>query len=301
MTRMRYYLLFFLALLALAQSPNIIKFSQVPINVFGFWRLFIASIILLGIHAIHSYSRNKPSKNSTKSNFQKEFLNFKNSQNFIFMIVLGVLFFTHLWTFFFAAKNTKIANAMIIYSVNPLFTALGSFLFFNERFTWKLFFSYLLAFSGILLIFSSGFELHSAQLLGDASALLSAFLFALYALLSKQVRKNVDNSLFASFVYFVTAICFGLVGIYMKQNFTHYTLIDWSTIAASILIPTLLGHALFTFLLNHLSLTKMTLGKLIEPIIASFMAYLVFHEPVQSTAIISFVLIASAILVSSRS
>ncbi|HPI41401.1 MAG TPA: DMT family transporter, partial [Pseudobdellovibrionaceae bacterium] len=240
---MKHYLLFILALFCLAQSPNIIKFSQIPINAFGFWRLLIAACILYGIHYFRT---SKPIFSFNKNSFP-----FKFKKNHLLIILSGIVFFTHLWTFFFAAKNTQIANAMIIYSVNPLFTALGSFLFFQEKFTWKLFFSYLLAFSGILIIFSSGFELHSDRFLGDASALLSAFLFAVYALISKHVRKNVDNLVFAATVYLITSLCFGLNGLSQQQNFWGYSTTDLITLAASILIPTLLGHALFTYLLNH--------------------------------------------------
>jgi drug/metabolite transporter (DMT)-like permease len=263
----------------------------VPINIFGFWRLLIASSIVFLIYKLktsHMFNKNKKINTSKNINLRDVFL----------LIILGVIFFSHLWTFFYAAKNTKIANAMIIYSVNPIFTALGSYMFFSEKFSWKLFFSYLFAFAGILLIFSGGFEFNSSRFWGDGSALLSALLFAIYALLSKQLRQKFDNTLFASLVYLSTSLCFGITGLFMDQPFFENDYSGWVTILASVAIPTLMGHALFTYLMNHLSLNKMTLGKLIEPVIASIVSFLIFKEAISSTTVTSFVLIAFAVLLS---
>ena len=120
----RYYLVFAFSLLCLSMSSIIIRFSEVPINIFGFWRLLIASVIVFLIYKMkltRLFDKNKKLNTSKKINLRDGFL----------LIVLGGIFFSHLWTFFYAAKNTKIANAMIIYSVNPLFTALGSYFFFK--------------------------------------------------------------------------------------------------------------------------------------------------------------------------
>ncbi len=278
---MKHYLLYFLALFSLAQSANIVRLAQAPIEVLGFWRLLISSAIVFAIAQWrgHFLTSIKNHPRATKLS-----------------ILSGLFFFAHLWTFFYASKNTSIANCMIIYSTNPLFVALGAYVFFKEKLTWRLAFAYVFAFAGIYQLMRHNFQFDQGMVWGDFSALISAVFFTGYLLTGKKVRVQLANTEFSSIIYFVAALCFGLFGFSKSIDFIHYPLQTWLAILASIILPTLLGHALFTYLMKFMNVNMMTCGKLIEPAISSGVAFILFQEELKLNTIYAFILTSAAVL-----
>ena len=161
--------LYFLALFCLAQSANIVRLVHAPIEILGFWRLLVSALILMPIAM---------SKGNLISGYRQ------NPHLFLYSIFSGFFFYLHLWTFFYSAHHTSIAHCMIIYSVNPLFTALGAWFLFKEEISWRLLFAYVLAFLGIYQLMGSQFSLANIgeNASGDWSALASAVFFVGYLL-----------------------------------------------------------------------------------------------------------------------
>lgn len=274
--------LYLLSLLCLSQAPNIVRWAQLPIEVFGFWRLFLATLLLLPF-AIYKGRLFESIK--------------KHPKDALIALLSGIFLFTHLWTFFYAAKNTVIANGMIIYSSNPLFVALGAFLFFKHQFSLRILLAYIFAIAGIYHLVSHNMSLNPDYLMGDISALFSAILFAGYILTGKKVRHHFSNSAFASIVYFVSCVLFGLLAFYENLHFVSHTTTGWLAIIASVLFPTFLGHFLFTYLMKHMNVSAMTLGKLVEPTLSSLGAYLFFGEILTKNTVIAFSLVSLSIVI----
>jgi drug/metabolite transporter (DMT)-like permease len=275
--------LYFTALLSLSMSANIVKISEGPITVFGFWRLVFAFIVVLPM-AIGPGQLKKHLKEDRKDLYVA--------------ILSGLLFWGHLWTFFYASKNTSIAHTMIIYSTHPLFSALGAYFWFQEKITLRLIIAYILAALGVTVLVQPHLQLnHSGLLSGDLAALCSAALFSGYILSGKKSRQKLSNYTFSSIIYIVAAICFALMVNTQNLPWTGYANSFWVGIFLSTLFPTLLGHALFTYLMNFMNVNTMTLGKLIEPVFASIAAYFLFNEQLTSFTFVAFVLISLALLV----
>ncbi|OFZ31236.1 MAG: hypothetical protein A2622_01160 [Bdellovibrionales bacterium RIFCSPHIGHO2_01_FULL_40_29] len=277
---MLHTLLYFLALFSLSTSPNWARLSQMPVDVLGFWRLLIASVL---IFVWVFFYRRQPFPRIEKK--------------FFWVIASGIFFFGHLWTYKYASKTTSVANTMIFFATNPIWSTLGSIFFFNERFTRRLGLAYLLALSGITLLVSHQFDLNSTGFLGDISAIASALLFSAYILTGKRARIYYSNSVYASFQYLIGAICFFLAVLISGHDFTNHSTISWTAVAGLVIFPTLLGHLSFSYLMSTMNLSLMSCGKLIEPVLASIIAYFVFGELLTPHAIMAFILTASALFV----
>lgn len=274
---MPHTLLYFIALFSLSTSPNWAKLSQMPVEVLGFYRLSIAAILVFFILIF------------TKKAWPKF------DRNILWGILSGSLFFMHLWTYKFASQNTTVSNTMIIFSSNPIWTSLGAIVFFQEVFKKRLIVSYLLALGSIYLLVIHDFQLSNNY--GDWSALLSALFYAAYMLTGKQARRYLDNRSFALIQYSICALLFALCVVATQANLTGYPNISWLSVAGLVVFPTLLGHFLFTYLVQYMNINLMACGKLIEPIIASILAYFIFREQLSQYAWISFVLTTFAVLI----
>ncbi len=272
--------LYFLALLSLSTAPNWARLSLMPVDVLGFWRLSFASTLLFAWIFILKRQR------------LPQF-----TRNFFWILLSGFFFFAHLWTYKYAAKNTTIANTMIFFGTNPVWTTCGSIFFFNERFTQRLAISYSLAVIGMIILVSRQFAVHSSGLLGDVSAIASAVFFSAYILTGKKARIYFSNSIYAAFQYLTCAICFSIAVSISGNPIGSYNMTSWIAVAGLVVFPTLLGHLNFSYLMNFMNLSLMSCGKMIEPVLASIIAYFLFAEQLSIQAVIAFIFTALALVV----
>lgn len=209
----------------------------------------------------------------------------------------GFFFFIHLWTFFYAAQKTSIANTMILFSLNPLFTAVGAFWLFGEKVTKRLFWAYAFAFLGLLALVYPKIQIENQSISGDLMALLSGALVSGYILAGKKVRTTITNVTYSFYLYAIVAVCFGINAALLKIPFTGYPDQTWLAILGLVVIPTFLGHSLFMYLVNFMNINLMTCGKLIEPAMSSLVAYLLFQEAIYSHTYLAFVATGCATLI----
>lgn len=208
-------------------------------------------------------------------------------------MVSGTFFFFHLWTFVLAAQSTTIANCMVLYSCNPVFTAIGSWLFLKDRIESRHIWAFLLAFSGIGILAWDHLDF-SHGLTGELFAVISAALYSGYILVGKKARSQMQNQQFSWAIYACAACLFFIAGQIQSVTWTHYPSVTWWAIGGTILFSTLLGHALFTYLLKYLNINWMSCGKLLEPGMSAFVAGIVLHEGLEAKTIAAFVLTIAA-------
>lgn len=271
-----YYLLYTLALISLSQSSVIIRWSGTDPMTLGIWRLFLAGSILYA----WSWRRHTGKKVST-NDWRK-------------IIAAAFAFFVHLYTYAYSAHHTSISHLMLIFSLNPVTTAMGSWIFFKERMTPRQGVAYVLALLGIYILARE--KQGGAQIEGDMVAIISAVTFSAYAILSKWARRDLSNSIMSSRMYFAGAIFFLLGAILSGAPLLPVTDKGLIGIALLTVFPTLMGHGIFTLVMNHIPLYVLSLGKLIEPGIAAISAYFLFAESLSMAALASSALIVSAVV-----
>ncbi len=212
------------------------------------------------------------------------------------VILTGIFFYLHLWSYSYSAQTTSVAHCMILFALNPLFTAVGAKIAFNEPLEKNVAFSYLFALTGLYFLLRSRLSLGLDSWHGEAAALASGALYSIYALLSKRSRKAMNNWNFSIGIYFVCALCFLATAQTMSTPLAGYSSGAWLALLGTIFIPTFLGHSLFSYLMNHLNINWMSCGKLLEPTISAFVAFLVFRELVNIDTVLAFFFTSAAVL-----
>jgi drug/metabolite transporter (DMT)-like permease len=277
-------LLFFLSILSLSQSPNLIRWAEAPPLIIGFWRLLGAFFLFLTIHAV------------LQKKDQKKFWQSTQRHSLNWALITGVFFFLHLWTYAFAAQHTRIANTMVLFALNPISTAAGSFFLLRDKFERQHAMAFVLAFVGIYWLVAENL-IWEQDLSGKIAALASGALYSAYVLTGKKARIEMENSQLNLVVAGITCLSFLVVSVLAKEEFYNYPTKTWIAIACLILLPSFLGHWIFTYLLKHMNINFMSSGKLAEPALAAVTAYFVFNEELSSNTIIAFVFALAAIFV----
>jgi drug/metabolite transporter (DMT)-like permease len=267
-----------LAVVFLSQPANLIRWAHAPIEVIGFWRLLIAAAALtpgawLGRRSWTALApRARP-----------------------LAVLAGALFFAHLWSYVYAVQHAPVANVMAAFCTHPLWTGAGLWLLEGERPTPRLGAAYVLAGAGVWALVSD--SLGAGGLAGGLAGLGSAALFSCYILTGRRLRRQLDNSVYAAAVFWVSAACFFAAGSARGVAWTGYPAASWAAFVGLGVGVTLAGHALFTYLLGSMDVNLLGCAKLFEPILGALTAWAAFGEPLRPRTAWAFAAIAAAVLV----
>jgi drug/metabolite transporter (DMT)-like permease len=214
-------------------------------------------------------------------------------------VLSGCVLSLHFATFILAVKETTVANATFLVNTSPVMLAVLSPLTIKERTTSHEALAVLVAMLGILLVANAG-NGFKAFGLGDTSALLAAFLVAVYALIGRYLRTSgVSTACYTAYVYaaatFVSLALVGAIG--SGQTFRAYDTQDVLAILGLAMLPTLLGHTMYNHALGSVKTVTANVFPLLEPIIASFLALVLFAEFPTPLQVAGYSLILTAVVI----
>lgn len=269
-----------LSLFVLSQSGIFVRTAAAHVVAIGFWRMVIVLPVLGVLLAWHK---------------QWPLLIKLRPRQWAWLALCGFFLFTHFYTWFLSVQMTSLAHSMILFCSNPIYTAIGAWIFFAERASLRHVISLLICFGGIYLLLSDKAGHH--DLVGDAYGIACALLFSAYVLVGKNLRRELPNLPFVSVVYASCAFYFLVAMLALGLPFLGYGPASWASFAALAFGSTLLGHSLLTYSLQHFHVNLVSISTLVEPVFTAISAYLIFGEPLTAMSVAGFVLVLSGMLV----
>ncbi len=277
---LRVYTAFGVSIFTLSQAAVLVRLSQASPEVLGFWRMLIAVGLTFGMTRV---AREKVLTDYVRNNL-------------VPIAFAGALFFLHFWIWFHAVSRTTIANATLLFCINPLFISIGAWVFQKERVTWRLALALGLGVAGLVVMEWESVRFSSEKFTGDLLALLAAVAFAGYVLATKKLRASGSNYALTFWFNVICSLGFALTLTFHSQNLTNYPWISWVSFLAMALGPSILGHALFSYSLRFLNASVASCFVLLEPVFAAITASWVFGETVTMRTIYGFILITVGLL-----
>ncbi len=232
----------------------------------------------------------------------KRNLVYLQKRDLMLVFLSGAALSFHFATFIIAVKETTVANATFLVNTSPVMLAVMSPVLIKERTTSREALAVLVAMVGILFVANGGNSFHAFGF-GDVSALLAAFFVAAYSLIGRYLRTSgVDTACYTSYVYGVaTIVSLLMVGISPAQTFKPYDMQNLLAILGLGLIPTLFGHTLYNYALGSVKAVTANLFPLLEHIIASLFAVVLFSEIPNVAQSSGYALILVAVVIVARS
>ncbi|MCG8374308.1 MAG: DMT family transporter [Balneolales bacterium] len=159
--------------------------------------------------------------------------------------LVGNLFYQVL--FIIGMDFTLAANAAVILGTIPVWVALLSYFFTDEKLSLRKTAGIVLAFAGVVLIIVSrpeGLSLSSRSLIGDIILLLSAIAWASYTILSKKYLKIYHSTQYSGFMALVGVIALFIVGVpsLIKTDFNTISIAGYGGIVYSGLLSVGLSY-----------------------------------------------------------
>lgn len=274
--------MFILCLILLSQASTLIRYATAPSLAICFWRLLIAAVLLSPL------ALNPARRKEAKTLSHRDWGHLLFSSFFLF---------AHFYFFFLAVQDTSVATSTILFSLNPVSTAVGAFVLFRHRITWQIGLSCLVGLLGVAVLFFEAFGQSATPLEGALSSVVSAICFSGYILTGKRVRTRLANSTYTFAIYLLTAIYAAGFMLALRTPFTGYSQTTWFAFLGLAIFPTLLGHALFTHCLAFMDINFMSCMTLTEPILAEIAAIWLFRERLTIWAILGFLLTAISVVI----
>lgn len=211
-------------------------------------------------------------------------------------------------------EYTSIVSSVVLVSTAPLWVALFSPLFLKEPLSRTVLIGMLLALLGGTVIALgdscqiehglvcpslSGFLLGDA-LLGNFLALVGAWALAAYLMIGRKLRSGMSLVPYIFVVYGAAAVALFAAMFASGQHPVGFSGTTYLWILLLALVPQLIGHSTFNWVLRYVPVTLVAITTLGEPIGSSVLAYFILQEIPASLTLFGGLLILGGIYVSSR-
>ena len=278
MLNKRIYPLLIIGLIAISTSPVIAKLlPYVPATVIAFWRMAIASVFLWFYSGVFSH-------------------NSKSSNNSRLVYLAGASLALHFIFWFGALKLTSIANTTVLGIVAPAFTLLIEKLVYSKKINALSTISLIIIFIGCIVVQGSDLGKFSGEGLGNIMAIISAVFLGIVFLVGSKARQDIGVLLYTKNLFTVSAVVLLFCSLLLNNPIFNYSIDNYFWLFMLGIVPTLIGHTIFSYSIKYVSPTIMASIPLGEPIIASILAFVLFNEGISSHVIIGGVVIASGLI-----
>ena len=190
----------------------------------------------------------------------------------------GVALAAHFATWITSVNSTSVASSTALVATAPVFVALAGTAWLGERVGPQGWAGIALAIGGVVLVAGADLRVSGRALAGDLLALAGALLAALYVLVGRAVRRRLSLLPYVVVVYAVAAALLAPAALARGDQLRGFTAGQWAALVAMGLVPQVLGHTVFNFLLGRLRADAVAVAILGEPVGASVLALVLFAE-----------------------
>lgn len=218
----------------------------------------------------------------------------------------GVMLALHFSAFIFSLQATTVASASFLVNTVPIFVVILAWLLLRESPNRIELASVMLGSAGIVVVLSSSASGVPSMIgLGELSALIGALLMAGYTLVGRKMRTaGISASVYVVYVYGVAALTAFVITNAALVDPVNLNQLQTAEILAIIglgLVPTVLGHGLYNYALGLARALPSSLFIMLEPVIASALALLLFAEKPTILQMAGYGLITLGVLFGGRS
>ncbi|HEK9099478.1 TPA: DMT family transporter [Bacillus pseudomycoides] len=271
------YAILFFGVFALSTSAIFVKLADAPAAIVAFYRLFFATIMLEPFLLISKKNRNELYSLSKKQ--------------WGIGLLSGIFLAAHYVLWFESLHYTSVASSTVIVTLQPLFSMIGGYFLFKERFSKGAVVGCLIAIVGSIVIGWQDFQISGQALFGDILAFIAAGIITAYFFVGQHVRKKLSLVPYSVISYGSSSLFLGIFAYSQKTSFFNYSAQTWWSFIGLALIATILGQTIFNWLLKWLSTSVISMSILGETIGTCILAYYIFDEVISLQQGIGIVLI----------
>jgi drug/metabolite transporter (DMT)-like permease len=274
------------AIFGMAWSALFVRWAGVSALAAAFYRVFIASLVLVPWRLAH-HPRRPAGANAIK------------------LALLGGAFFAgDLALFNSAVLRTSAATAVLLGNNAPIFVGLGTWMFLHRRPRAAFWIGLALALAGCAFIVLSdargGGAAAHGSLEGDLLALSAAVFWAAYMLTTEHVRAEMDTLTFNTVAVVGSVLALLVACVVLRVPLWGYSGRTWLALLALGFISQLAAYFALVYALGHLRATVTSVSILAQVPLSALLAAIFLGEPLSTAQAIGGLIVLAGIYVVTR-
>ncbi|KMY54520.1 transporter [Bacillus sp. FJAT-27231] len=219
-----------------------------------------------------------------------------DSKYFVGTGIISIVFFN--WCLFSAIEETSISIASILLYTAPAFVVLFSRLLFKESLTVRKLSALLITFIGCSFVIGILPAMNETiSFYGFILGLGSGLFYALYSIFGKFALKKYDSLTVTVFTFlFAAAAITPFSGVWQAGTLL-LNMKAWVYIIGLGFFSTALPFILYTKGLSRVESSQASIIATIEPVVASLVGFLIFHEKLNVWQYLGIVLVIAAVII----
>ncbi|TCJ01155.1 DMT family transporter [Cytobacillus praedii] len=259
-----YYMILFFGVFALSTSAIFVKLADAPAAITAFYRMFFAVVVLLPFLLVNKKNRQE--------------LRLLSKKQWGLGLLSGIFLAAHYVLWFESLNYTSVASSTVIVTLQPLFSMVGGYFLFKERFSKGAIIGCLVAIAGSIVIGWQDFQISGQALFGDILAFIAAGIITAYFFIGQHIRKSLSLIPYSVISYVSSTLLLGVFAFSQQTPFFEYSVQTWWSFIGLAFIATILGQTIFNWLLKWLSASIISMSILGETIGTCILAYFILDE-----------------------
>ncbi len=209
-------------------------------------------------------------------------------QDILLLLSAGLLFWGCLATWAWSLTCTGVANSTILHNLTPLFTTLGAWLLFKQRFDGRFLMGLVIAMGGAIALSLGDLHLGADNFVGDAAALLSAVFSAGNLMVIEKLRSRFTAPTIILWCCFIGALLSLPIALYTEPHLFPLSRFGWFSVIGLAVVCQVIGQGLQAYSLKRLSSGLVGVFLLLDPILAALVAWIIFLEGLSPLNLVAF-------------
>lgn len=200
-------------------------------------------------------------------------------------LAAGTLLAVHFGAWIASLGMTTVLRSMALVALQPVFAGLLGRLLGDRVSPW-LYVGAAVSLGGSIVLVGGADALEGGTLVGDALALLGGASAAAYLAFGRSVRSAVPLRAYLGGVHAVAAVLLLPTAWLLQPIGAGVGTGSWLAVLYLGLVPGVVGHGLFNWVVRQVPVDRVALAILLEPAAATLLAWVVLHRPVTSLEVI---------------
>ncbi|MGE4061827.1 MAG: DMT family transporter [Rhodospirillaceae bacterium] len=258
------YLIFLAGLILTTAGPILVRLSEVGPVATAAWRMSLAVPVL----ALFLYF--EPRETRTAGRLQRK--------DYGLLVLSGLFLAADIAMWNSSVMLTSVASASFLANGAPVFVVLLSWLLFKERPTSLFLLGLLVGVGGSALMMSESLRMSSRNFVGDFLSLAAAGFYACYILTVARARQRASTLTLMTLGSAVSAAVLWMAAPLMESGLVPSTTSGWLVVLAIALLTQVAGQTLIALSLGYVPANFSALILLLQPVIPSLAAWVLFNE-----------------------
>jgi len=263
----------FTAIVALSLAAIFIRLSERELGPFAtiFNRFWIAFLVLW---VFNQWNKARSHNDEKSSEPQSE----HTIRDWLMLLSAGVMFWGCLALWAWSLTQTGVANSTILHNLTPLFTTLGVWLIFGQRFDSQFLIGLVMAMVGATALGLGDLQVATDNFAGDIAALLSALFSAANLMLIEKLRAKWDATNIIMWCCLVGTVVTFPVVLLTEDILFPISRSGWLSVIGLAIVCQVVGQGLQAYSLKRLSSGLVGVFLLLDPVLAALVAWVLFAE-----------------------